>query len=142
MSPDLEKKLLEKYPELYDYKSEDGKSSYISHYGFSHGDGWFNIIDCLSATIADVMKAHPGRRHLTPKEFNEIIQVRVAQVKEKFGTLRFYVDNGNKEIYTAISLAELLSGRTCESCGASGRPRSGGWVKTRCDGCEKKKDDG
>ncbi len=138
MSPELEKNLIEKYPELYDYKSEDGKSSDISHYGFSHGDGWFNIIDCLSATIADLMKRHPGKKHLTREEFEETVQVRVSQVKEKFGTLRFYVDNGNREVYTAISLAELLSGRTCESCGAPGRPRGGGWVKTQCDVCENK----
>ena len=138
MSPELEKKLLEKYPELYNYKSADGKSSDMSHYGFSHGDGWFNIIDCLSATIADLMKRHPGKKHLTREEFEETVQVRVAQVKEKFGTLRFYVDNSNKEVSAAIQLAESMSSRTCESCGSPGRPRRGGWVKTRCDSCENK----
>jgi len=137
VSPELEKKLTEKYPELYDYKSEDGKSSDISYYGFSHGDGWFNIIDCLSATITDIMRNHPGRKHLTQAEFDETVQVRVAQVKEKFGTLRFYVDNGNREVGAAIQLAESLSARTCESCGSPGRTRSGGWIKTLCDECEK-----
>lgn len=139
MSPELEKKLFDKYPELYDYKSEDGKSSDISNYGFSHGDGWFNIIDCLSATITDMMKRHPARKHLTPEEFEDTVQVRVAQVKEKFGSLRFYVDNDNKEIRGAITMAELMSGRTCESCGAPGTRRGGGWVKVRCDACEAKK---
>lgn len=141
MSPELEKQLFEKYPELYAYKSEDGKSSDMTHYGFSHGDGWFNIIDCLSATIADIMKNHPGRKHLTREEFDENVQVRVAQVKEKFGSLRFYVDNGNSEVSAAIALAESLSGRTCEYCGAQGTPRRGGWVKVRCDVCEAKKND-
>ena len=139
MSPDLEKKLLEKYPELYNYKSADGKSSDMSHYGFSHGDGWFNIIDCLSATIADIMKNHQARKHLTQEEFNETVQVRVAQVKEKFGSLRFYVDNGNREVGAAITLAEMLSSRTCEYCGNLGTRRGGGWVKVRCDACEAKK---
>lgn len=142
MSPELEKKLLEKYPELYDYKSEDGKSSDISVYGFSHGDGWFNIIDCLSATIADIMKSHRSRNHLTQQEFEETVQVRVAQVKEKFGTLRFYVDNSNREVSGAIVLAELMSGRTCEYCGSPGTPRRGGWVKTLCDACESNKTKG
>ena len=139
MNPELEKKLTEKYPELYNYKSEDGKSSDISVYGFSHGDGWFNIIDCLSATISDIMKSHRSRKHLTQQEFEETVQVRVAQVKEKFGTLRFYVDNGSKEVYAAIAMAELMSGRTCEYCGSPGAPRRGGWVKTLCDACESNK---
>lgn len=141
MSPELEQRLFEKYPELYAYKSSDGKTSDMTHYGFAHGDGWFNIIDCLSATIADIMKNHPGRKHLRRAEFDETIQVRVAQVKEKFGTLRFYVDNGNREVSAAIALAEMLSGRTCEYCGAQGARRSGGWVKVRCDVCEAKKND-
>ena len=139
MSPELERKLTEKYPELYDYRSEDGKSSEISHYGFSHGDGWFNIIDCLSSTIAGIMNNHPGKRHLTREEFNEKVQVRVAQVKEKFGTLRFYVNNGNSEVNAAITMAEAMSARICEHCGSPGHPRRGGWVKTRCDECESNK---
>lgn len=139
MSPELEKKLFEKYPDLYAYKSEDGKTSDMTHYGFSHGDGWFNIIDCLSATITDIMKNHPGRKHLRRAEFDETIQVRVAQVKEKFGSLRFYVDNGSKEVYAAISMAEMMSSRTCETCGSPGTRRSGGWVKVRCDSCEAKR---
>lgn len=139
MSPELEKKLLDKYPELYNYKSGDGKSSEISYYGFSHGDGWFNIIDCLSATITDIMRSHPARKHLTRNEFRDQVQVKAAQVKEKFGSLRFYVDNGNPEVSAAISMAEAISARTCETCGSSGKGRGGGWVKTLCDACENNK---
>ena len=139
MSPELEKKLFEKYPDLYDYESGDGKSSDISHFGFSHGDGWYNIIDCLSVTIADLMKRHPGRKHLTKEEFEETVQVRVSQVKEKFGTLRFYIDNGSVEVYAAIAMAEAMSARTCERCGNPGQPRRGGWVKTLCDACDSNK---
>lgn len=139
MSPELEKKLMEKYPDLYDYKSEDGKSSDISHYGFSHGDGWFNIIDCLSATITDIMRRHPARKHLTRNEFSDQVQVKAAQVKEKFGSLRFYVDNGNSEVSAAISMAEAMSSRTCEKCGSPGTGRGGGWIKTLCDECESDK---
>lgn len=141
MSPELEKKLFEKYPELYTYKGTDGKSSDMTHYGFSHGDGWFNIIDCLSATISDTMKRHPARKHLKPEEFDETVQVRVTQVKEKFGSLRFYVDNGSPEVYSVITMAEMMSSRTCETCGSPGTRRSGGWVKVRCDVCEAKKND-
>ena len=138
MSPELEKKLLEKYPELYDYKSEDGKSSDISVYGFSHGDGWFNIIDCLSATIADIMKSHRSRNHLTQQEFEETVQVRVAQVKEKFGTLRFYYEPSSEDLRSQLDAlvkeAEALSAITCEQTGQPGRLMRRGYVyKTLCD---------
>lgn len=71
----------------------------------------------------------------------------VAQIKEKFGTLRFYVDFTNQEQLTddlynkfmgRIDRAEELSGKTCERCGDPGKMRSGGWIKTLCDGCDTK----
>lgn len=135
MSPEKEKLLTEKYPELYGTVNDVPIDSYI----FSHGDGWYNIIDSLSMTITHTMKHHVGKKHLTPEEFADSQQVRVAQVKEKFGTLRFYVDNGNPEVQAAIQMAEVLSGRTCESCGSPGEKRGGGWVKVRCAACEAKK---
>lgn len=67
-----------------------------------------------------------------------------AQVKEKFGQLRFYVDHdydcplpdGCWDGWDAVELhIEALSGYICEQCGAYGRLRSGGWVKTLCDNC-------
>lgn len=139
VSPELERQLFEKYPDLYAYKSADGNSSDMTHYGFAHGDGWFDIIDSLSATITGIMRNDRSRNHLTPEEFAETRQVRVAQVKEKFGSLRFYVDNGSPEVCAAITMAEMMSSRTCEYCGNSGMRRGGGWVKVRCDACEAKR---
>ena len=60
----------------------------------------------------------------------------VQQVKEKFGTLRFYAP-GNDRIYHLISLAEWLSAETCEDCGRYGKIREGGWIRTLCDKCAK-----
>lgn len=59
-------------------------------------------------------------------------QVVAVQVKEKFGTLRFYVDGGDDYTDGVIAMAEALSGRTCEECGAPGTTNSGGWLSTRC----------
>lgn len=58
---------------------------------------------------------------------------RVAQVKEKFGTLRFYVGGTTDEQYAAIRAAEKKSAVICEECGAPGKLRSGSWLKTYCD---------
>ena len=131
MSPELEKKLLDKYPELYNYKSGDGKSSEISYYGFSHGDGWFNIIDCLSATITDIMRSHPARKHLTRNEFRDQVQVKAAQVKEKFGQLRVYI-KGSAEQRAVVDMACDLSVRICEVCGNKGYLCFEDWVQTLC----------
>ena len=63
----------------------------------------------------------------------KITQVTIAQVKEKFGTLRFYYDGGDEYISGLVSLAESMSGVTCEECGAPGSHRDGGWIRTLCD---------
>jgi hypothetical protein len=60
-------------------------------------------------------------------------QVTAVQVKEKFGTLRFYHDGGDEKIHAMVDLAESFSARTCEVCGSPGKVRDGGWVTVRCD---------
>jgi hypothetical protein len=65
-----------------------------------------------------------------------IPQVTLDQVKEKFGTLRFYYTGGDDYIRGMVSLAESLTGVTCESCGNVGEHRGGGWVHTYCTPCE------
>lgn len=66
---------------------------------------------------------------ITPK----VDWIRVQQIKEKFGGLRFYYDGGNDEISGMVRMAELWAGRTCEECGNKGERRSGGWIRTLCD---------
>jgi hypothetical protein len=67
---------------------------------------------------------------------DSIPQVTLDQVKEKFGTLRFYYSGGDDYISGMVSLAESLTGVTCESCGNVGERRGGGWVHTYCTPCE------
>ena len=61
-----------------------------------------------------------------------IPQVTLDQVKEKFGTLRFYYSGGDEYISGLVSMAESMSGVTCETCGKPGTRTGGGWVKTAC----------
>jgi hypothetical protein len=63
---------------------------------------------------------------------DSIPQVTLDQVKEKFGTLRFYYSGGDEYISGMVTMAEAMSGITCETCGKPGTQTSGGWVKTAC----------
>jgi len=65
-----------------------------------------------------------------------IPQVTLDQVKEKFGTLRFYYSGGDDVIDGMVRMAESMTGVTCESCGNVGERRGGGWVHTYCTPCE------
>jgi hypothetical protein len=67
------------------------------------------------------------------REIPELVpQVTLDQVKEKFGTLRFYYSGGDDYISGLVSMAESMSGVTCEECGKPGTQTSGGWIKTVC----------
>ena len=60
-------------------------------------------------------------------------QVIATQVKEKFGTLRFYYYGGDDYCRGLESMAESMSAVTCETCGNVGKLRGTGWYKTLCE---------
>jgi hypothetical protein len=67
---------------------------------------------------------------------NAVPQVTLDQIKEKFGTLRFYYTGGDDYIDGMVRMAESMSGVICEGCGNVGERRDGGWVHTYCTPCE------
>lgn len=81
-----------------------------------------------------------GWRELVEKLVNDIIAidatVEVAQVKEKYGGLRFYIYGGNEEIQELIARAEQESYKICEECGTRDDVTTeGGWILTLCKRC-------
>ena len=85
------------------------------------GPGW---VDILVALHADLSSLDP--------------HYDVAQVKEKFGELRVYLQSEvTWDMDQAIDAATALSQQTCEVCGLPGRIRnvSGFYVKCVCDAC-------
>ena len=61
---------------------------------------------------------------------------RVRQIKEKFGTLRFYVDADDTKIRARIAVAAAASANVCEDCGQAGaRVTVAGWVRALCRAC-------
>jgi len=113
--------LRDKYPTLYK----------ALPYGFQCSDGWYDLLDTLSAVIL-------RETERLPEEARDGLFV--IQVKEKFGGLRFYMEKSTPFIDGAISLAESISYRTCEECGQPGRTRNGGWIRVLCDAHHKEKD--
>ena len=79
----------------------------------------------------------PGWHDILSRLVNDLFELgwdgHVLQVKEKFGGLRFYVGGADEAIHDRIHLAEVASHETCEQCGAPGKLRNDGWLKTLCD---------
>lgn len=77
----------------------------------------------------DLKDPEPQLRHV-PQACPQVVAM---QVKEKFGTLRFYYSGGDEYISGIEAMADSMSAVTCETCGAPGKSRSGGWIQTLCD---------
>lgn len=110
------KRMEEKFPKMFAGK----------YGGFACGKGWWALLEQLCDTI----QHHIDWEH---KQGRECSQVTIDQIKEKFGTLRFYYSGGDDYVSGAVSLAENLTDHLCEECGGIGTRRSGGWVRTLCD---------
>lgn len=83
--------------------------------------GWLNLIDELCCTLKTHMDAHP-----------ELPPLKVRQVKEKFGGLRFYYSGGDRACREAVTAAEGRSMSICEVCGQTGTLGGEHWLSVRC----------
>lgn len=134
MKPELDRLLCERYPKMMVNRNLSMMETTMA-WGFECGDGWFDILDQLMNNIQHHIDWR-NRKGVT------VPQVTVDQVKEKFGTLRFYYTGGDDYVRGLVSMAESMSGVTCESCGNPGKSTSGGWIKTVCEAHGgRKKDD-
>lgn len=123
------KRMEEKYPSLF---SEP-------YGGFAVGPGWWPIIEALCGQIDAYTKWRNNTREALLKDNphkhkipNAVNPVKVAQIKEKFGGLRFYYDGGDDHISGMVRMAESWAARSCEECGSPGESGGKGWIKTLC----------
>lgn len=78
-------------------------------------------------------------RKFKKEEYETIPQVIATQVKEKFGSLRFYYNGGNEKIDGMVWLAEHMSYSICEDCGTTENiGQTKGWISTLCGECGKR----
>jgi hypothetical protein len=103
-------------------------------------EGIFDLFEDSMKSVVDPEYKEKRLAELLANGFREvpetIAQVTLDQVKEKFGTLRFYYTGGDDYISGLVSMAESMTEVTCESCGNPGERRGGGWVHTYCTPCE------
>lgn len=87
---------------------------------FEVGDGWYELLDeALGKIQARVDQSGCS-------------QVVADQIKEKFGTLRFYKSGGDEICREFITEAEGKSGKTCDTCGKPGSVVRGSWIRVAC----------
>jgi hypothetical protein len=147
MTPELDQHIIEKYPLIFSQPCDIGIN-----------DGWFDIIDMLCNNIQHrIDNAVMQRKYAIEwnKDVNDpdfewtkfgereerkvpelVEQVVVKQIKEKFGTLRFYYDGGDDYIRGLEAMAASMTSRICEQCGCPGTSRSTKkqrWVLVLCD---------
>ncbi len=129
MTKVLEAKLRKKFSQLY---ADLYRHNTLMQWGIACDDGWYDLIYNLSSEL---------------QAWSDCKQIPIValQVKEKFGTLRYYisrVEGGSrawtaeecKEVLSIVDKYQKLSATTCELTGNVGRIRiKDNWFKTLCD---------
>ena len=117
MKDELEKRLINDYPDLFRGHTKPSTESLMC-FGCACGDGWYELL----RETCDKLKDFPT--------------VEFVQIKEKFGGLRIYARSASEDGWYILNEAEDKSYSICEVCGAPGKVRTGGWIKTLCDDCD------
>jgi len=99
-------------------------------FSLEYNAGWNGIVEELLGKIEG---------HLAEKQALGLLDpdcgFQINQIKEKFGTLRFYVSGADDTIFRFIDEAERKTVYTCELCGKSGAlhtKRGRFWLHTFC----------
>lgn len=134
MSPELEQKLYTKYPRIFKQKDLSVTKSCMG-WGITCGDGWYQLVDRICQKMEEIYTQIPDK-------YKTEYFLTAAQVKQKLGGLRFYIDASHPslpkppqltEVYEFINEIEGESLETCEECGAPGKRSGRYWIATLCD---------
>lgn len=95
------------------------------------GPGWYALLNDLCRNLEKLIEKY------IEEHGNEYYPC-ASQVKEKYGSLRFYMSTSTDKMEELIKEAEDLSAKICEVCGKAGKVYADGWVVTRCEECYQK----
>ena len=123
MNQNLEDKIIEDFP-WFEAKNVWTGEELGYAVGCECGDGWYDLIYNCCKEIDELYNS---------KNAN-INNLRIYQIKEKYGTLQIYLGNYIDGVNEIIDKYEKSSCRICEICGDRGRLEvKGGWIKTLCE---------
>lgn len=109
MSTELQHYLLNKFHLLYDQKNDKFK--------FDCNDGWFRLILWLNRYLQQYIDHQNKAAEKCPDYYQPVSQIKILQIKENYGTLKFHVEGGNQHTKSIISFVEYISGFVCEFTG-------------------------
>jgi len=125
VSPDNQQQLFAAHPRAFRPPSND-EIAPLDSWGIECGDGWLSLITQAAALIeADIDQIHDIREW-----------PRVAQIKEKLGELRIYMNNANPALVTQVLAVASQSSALCEQCGQPGTLHRTEYWHTSCKECE------
>lgn len=67
---------------------------------------------------------------------NMVDDYRILQIKEKYGSLRWYDNGFTRKGFDIIAKYEALSQRTCIKCGKPATHTTRGWILPFCSECD------
>lgn len=119
--PDLDDFLAQSYAHLDVRDILAPRFSEDNFCGFEPPYGWLELVVC----VHEKLLPNPNYR--------------IAQVKEKFGELRFYTEGLTSEQYDVVRAAQRESRTICQDCGSRENValREHGWVATLCADCDR-----
>jgi hypothetical protein len=136
MSPELEQKLFDDFPLLFDNRYKSPMESPMV-FGIECSDGWYDLIRTVCWDIKtheeNIARQTVWKLKDNPEYKCEYYPVRFDQVKEKYGGLRLYYTGGDDFVTGLTHFAESMSYKICEVCGNKGEPNKGGWISVRCE---------
>lgn len=129
MNDENTRRIIAACPSIFDSMQEERDKMGIEPFhpiafGFECGDGWADLLVELCENIQSRLNT------FEPQVASEIV---AFQVKEKYGTLRFYLSAYDDTIEEYIRDAEKKSAVTCEQCGKQGKLRGTVWLYAACD---------
>jgi len=135
----LQEQLFRSYPLFYRKASDQQDRNPIDYWGIEVADGWYELLDHLSAKIELAIA------DLVAGGLPLVKCPRAAKIKQKFGELQVVIDDNDKlpnSIDSVLFTAERIANETCEKCGSPGTVRRTNWIHVACDRYEQKKSDG
>lgn len=157
MNDELTKYLVEKYPKILK-QSDVNKDHCYGLFGIECGDGWFLHLDRMFESIQSMIDFSESNYENLQRHYNKlpwykklmslykrsryhyfrnnqtpIPQVTALQIKEKFGTLRFYYTGGDERLTPIVDFYESYTQYICEDCGSTVDVGStSGWIRNVC----------